>query len=79
MQNLLAKHDTYQNMIICMWLPQMKQLSPPIIYINTLKKTKQNKKKIDQVVNSTTAKFSLYNNSSTGIYYLNYLPWLTEL
>lgn len=42
MQNLLAKHDTYQNMIICVWLPQMKQLSPPIIYINTLKKkTKQ--------------------------------------
>lgn len=78
MQNLLAKHDTYQNMIICVWLPQMKQLSPPIIYINTLKK-KTNKKKIDQVVNSTTAKFSLYNNSSTGIYYLNYLPWLTEL
>ena len=52
----------------------MKQLSPPIIYINTLKKTKQNKKKIDQVVNSTTAKFLLYNNSSTEIYYLNYLP-----
>ena len=51
----------------------MKQLSPPIIYINTLKK-KTNKKKIDQVVNSTTAKFSLYNNSSTEIYYLNYLP-----
>lgn len=41
MQNLLAKHDTYQNMIICVWLPQMKQLSPPIIYINTLKKNKQ--------------------------------------
>ena len=78
MQNLLTKHDTYQNMIICVWLPQMKQLSPPIIYINTLKK-KTNNKKIDQVVNSTTAKFSLYNNSSTGIYYLNYLPWLTEL
>ena len=53
----------------------MKQLSPPIIYINTLKKTnKEKKKKIDQVVNSTTAKFSLYNNSSTEIYYLNYLP-----
>lgn len=80
MQNLLAKHDTYQNMIICVWLPQMKQLSPSIIYINTLKKkNKQKKKKIDQVVNSTTAKFLLYNNSSTEIYYLNYLPWLTEL
>ena len=80
MQNLLAKHDTYQNMIICVWLPQMKQLSPPIIYINTLKKkNKQKKKKIDQVVNSTTPKLSLYNNSSTEIYYLNYLSWLTEL
>ena len=43
MQNLLAKHDTYQNMIICVWLPQMKQLSPPIIYINTFKKKKQTK------------------------------------
>lgn len=48
MQNLLAKHDTYQNMIICVWLPQMKQLSPPIIYINTLKK--QNKKKIESLI-----------------------------